>query len=464
MEVNTKIPVDIQLLKKYDKAGPRYTSYPTAPYFHEGIGPTEYLEHIRHDNATIKDRDLSLYFHIPFCDTLCYFCGCNMMVTRNQDKIEQYLEYLEKEIQLLKQHIDDDRKVRQLHFGGGTPTHLSPSQIRRLGAIIHKYFDFKEDAEVGVEIDPRELTRDHMVALSEVGFNRCSMGIQDFDPKVQEAVNRIQPEDITRDAVNWARELGFTSINLDLMYGLPHQNYKTYSETIDKVLKMNPDRLAVFNYAHLPSMIKHQQLIKEEWLPSGDQKLELLKLSIEKLNDAGYIYIGMDHFAKPDDELTIALQNGTLYRNFQGYSTHAGINLFALGITGIGMLSDIYVQNHKKLEDYYKAIDNGELPVMRGVTLNGDDQLRREVITELMCNFRLDKSVFESKYKIQFDEYFADALLNLQSLEQDNLIELGVSEIKVTDIGRLLIRNIVLNFDYYLMKKHGEKPQFSRTV
>ena len=464
MRINTKIPVDIELLKKYDKAAPRYTSYPTAPYFHEGIGESEYLDHIRNDNANIKDRDLSLYFHIPFCDTLCYFCGCNMMVTRDQDKIEQYLEYLEKEIQLIKRHIDDDRKVRQLHFGGGTPTHLTPSQIRRLGTIIHRYFDFKEDAEVGVEIDPRELTRDHMVALSEVGFNRCSMGIQDFDPKVQKSVNRIQPENITRDAVNWARELGFTSINLDLMYGLPYQNIKTYSETIDKVINMNPDRLAVFNYAHLPNMIKHQQLIKKEWLPTGDQKLELLKLSIEKFNDAGYVYIGMDHFAKPNDELTIAMQNGTLYRNFQGYSTHAGINLFAIGITGIGMLSDVYVQNYKKLDDYYKAIDNNQLPIMRGVSLNEDDQLRREVITELMCNFKLDKSRFESKYQIQFDAYFADALMNLRSLEEDGLIELGKEQMKVTDFGRLLIRNIALYFDYYLMQKQGVKPQFSMTV
>lgn len=464
MGINTKIPVDISLLKKYDKAGPRYTSYPTAPYFHDGVDDKVFLSHIHQDDDNISNRDLSLYFHIPFCDTLCYFCGCNMMVTRNQSKIEQYVEYLEKEIKLLKSHIRADRKVKQLHWGGGTPTHLSPEQIRRLGNVIHKYFDFHDDAEVGVEIDPRELTRDHMVALSEAGFNRCSMGIQDFDDNVQKAVNRIQPESITRDAVGWARELGFTSINLDLMYGLPHQNRGTYSETIDKVLNMHPDRLAVFNYAHLPNMIKHQQLIKEEWLPSGDQKLELLKLSIEKLNDAGYVYIGMDHFARPDDELTLAMQNGTLYRNFQGYSTHAGINLFAIGITSIGMLSDIYVQNYKKLGDYYKALDNGKLPVMRGVTLNADDQLRREVITELMCNFRLSKAKFEEKYKIRFDTYFDDALEHLKSLEEDKLIIVENHQLTVTDIGRLLIRNIAMNFDYYLMKKQGEKPQFSRTV
>jgi oxygen-independent coproporphyrinogen-3 oxidase len=303
-----------------------------------------------------------------------------------------------------------------------------------------------------------------MAALSEVGFNRCSMGIQDFDEKDQKTVNRIQPEDITRNAVGWARELGFNSINLDLMYGLPYQNLKTYSETIDTVLTMHPDRLAVFNYAHLPNMIKHQNLIKEAWLPSGDQKLELLKLSIEKLNDAGYIYIGMDHFAKPEDELTVAMENGTLYRNFQGYSTHAGINLFAIGITSIGMLSDIYVQNYKKLDDYYKALDSGKLPIMRGVTLNEDDQLRREVITELMCNFRLSKEKFEQKYKISFDSYFDEALMNLKSLEEDKLVVLEKEQITVTDIGRLLIRNIVMYFDFYLMQKKGDKPQFSRTV
>lgn len=464
MEKNTKIPVDIELLKKYDKAGPRYTSYPTAPYFHDSIGEKEYLNHIRQDNNKVEDRDISLYFHIPFCDTLCYFCGCSMMVTRNQNKIEQYIEYVGKEIGLLKKYLDDDRKVRQLHWGGGTPTHLSPDQIKKLGEVIHQHFEFSEHAEIGVEIDPRELTKNHMVALSEAGFNRCSMGIQDFDPKVQESVNRIQPEGITKSAVEWARELNFGSINLDLMYGLPFQNVKTYSKTIDKVLAMNPDRLAVFNYAHLPGMIKHQQLIKDKWLPGRDEKLELLKLSIEKLNDAGYVYIGMDHFAKPDDELTLAMEKGTLYRNFQGYSTHAGINLFALGITGIGMLSDIYIQNYKKLDDYYTALDNNKLPVMRGVTLNTDDQLRREVITELMCNFKLDKSIFESKYQIQFDNYFADALRNLKSQEEDGLIILGSEKLEVTNMGRLLIRNIVMNFDFYLMEKQGEKPQFSRTV
>lgn len=459
-----KLSVDIDLLKKYDKPGPRYTSYPTAPYFHEGITVEDFLSHIQHDDTHTGNKDLSLYFHLPFCDTLCYFCGCNMMVTRNRDKIEQYIDYLEKEIQLLKKEIDPSRKVMQLHWGGGTPTHLSPDQIRRLGAIIHQWFDFNEEAEVGVEIDPRELTFDHMKALRESGFNRCSMGVQDFDEKVQQTVNRIQPESVTRQVVDWARELGFKSINLDLMYGLPFQNTKNYEKTIDKVLAMNPDRLAVFNYAHLPEMIKHQRLIQQEWIPTKEEKLQLLKLSIEKLTSSGFEYIGMDHFAKPEDELTIAMKNGTLYRNFQGYSTHAGLNLFAFGITSIGMLSDMYVQNYKSLKEYYKALDQNKIPLLKGIVLNKDDILRREVITEMMCNFRLNKADIENKYDIDFDSYFAGALNSLGKIRDDGLIEFHEDKLTVTTSGRLLIRNIAMNFDAYLGNKTGRKPQFSRTV
>ncbi len=459
-----KLLVDIDLLKKYDKPGPRYTSYPTAPYFHEGINNEEYISHIHKDDETIENRDLSLYFHLPFCDTLCYFCGCNMMVTRNWDRIDEYIDYLEKEIKLLKREIGPDRKIIQLHWGGGTPTHLSPVQINRLGDIIHHYFDLQEHAEIGVEIDPRELTYDHMKALSDSGFNRCSMGVQDFDVKVQQAVNRIQPESITRKAVEWARELGFQSLNLDLMYGLPFQKPESYESTIDKILSMDPDRLAVFNYAHLPEMIKHQRLIKDEWIPSVEEKLQLLKLSIEKLTSAGYEYIGMDHFAKPDDELTVAMKKGTLYRNFQGYSTHAGINLFAFGITSIGMLSDLYIQNKKKLKDYYEKLDNGKLPVLKGIALSKDDIVRREVITELMCNFRLEKQKIVKKYNINFDDYFQEALATLRSFEEDGLITLEEEVLTVSNSGRLLIRNIAMNFDANLMAKKGDKPRFSRTV
>jgi len=459
-----QINVDIELLKKYDQPGPRYTSYPTAPYFHEGVDEQVYRKHIEKDNQLKKDEPISLYFHLPFCDTLCYFCGCNMMVTHNRQKIEKYINYLIKEMALLRPLIGEKRKVMQLHWGGGTPTYLSPEQIRRLGNAIREFFDFEDEAEVSVEIDPRELTREHMEALKEVGFNRCSMGVQDFNPQVQKTVNRIQPEDITRQTVDWARELGFQSINIDLMYGLPFQTVEMFEKTLDIILDIDPDRLAVFNYAHLPSMIKHQRLIKDEWLPKPEEKLQLLKLSIEKLTSSGYVYIGMDHFAKPDDELTLAMNEGTLYRNFQGYSIHAGLNLFAIGITSISMLSNLYVQNVKKLNPYYERLEKGQLPVFKGVELTEDDILRREVITELMCNFYLDKKKIEQKYNLIFDDYFADALEKLVPLQQDGLIELQENYLKVTTMGRLLIRNIAMQFDYYLAKKEGQKPQFSRTV
>lgn len=461
---NQQIFVDLQLLKKYDRPGPRYTSYPTAPYFHPGIGPQEYRQQLAADEAAAAEQDLSLYVHLPFCDTLCYFCGCNMMVTHSRAKVEQYLDYLEKEMQLLSAAIDPARKVRQLHWGGGTPTHLTPEQIRRLGGMLHRYFPFHEQAEIGVEIDPRELTRAHMIALQEVGFNRCSMGVQDVQPAVQAAINRIQPEAVTRQVVDWARELGLNSINIDLMYGLPHQTQSTFAATLETVRTLEPDRLAVFNYAHLPQLFKHQRLIQDEWLPTAEEKLKLLKLSIETLTAAGYVYIGMDHFAKPENELAQAMAQGTLYRNFQGYSTHAGLTLIALGMSSISMLSALYVQNHKTLHEYYEALDAGNLPTMRGVALTADDRLRREVIVELMCNFVLNKARIEEKYGIMFDDYFADALRQLAPFAEDGLIALGQEKLTVTKAGRLLIRNIVMNFDAYLQKKADTKPQFSRTV
>lgn len=459
-----QIFVDIQLLKKYDRSGPRYTSYPTAPYFHAGIGPAHYGQHLEQDEAAVAGQDLSLYVHLPFCDTLCYFCGCNMMITQSREKVEHYLDYLEKELQLLHSHLQPGRKVAQLHWGGGTPTHLTPPQIRRLGDMLHHYFEFRENAEIGVEIDPRELTRAHMEALQEVGFNRCSMGVQDVQPEVQAAINRIQPEAITQQAIAWARELGFTSINIDLMYGLPHQTSATFAATLDTVLALQPDRLAVFNYAHLPQIFKHQRLIQDTWLPAPEEKLQLLKLSIETLTASDYVYIGMDHFAKPDNELALAMQQGTLYRNFQGYSTHAGLNLIALGMSSISMLSSLYVQNHKTLAEYYQALDSGVLPTLRGVELTEDDRLRREVIVELMCNFVLKKARIEEKYGIVFDTYFADALHQLAPFVEDGLVHMAPDQVTITTAGRLLIRNIVMNFDVYMQQKSDTKPQFSRTV
>ena len=461
---NSSMFVDIDSLKKYNRSGPRYTSYPTAPYFTEEIGPEDYRAHIAKNDREKGNEPISLYFHLPFCDTLCYFCGCNMMVTRNRSKIDTYIDYLKKEMALISPLINPSRKVAQLHWGGGTPTHLSPEQILRLGTLIQNYFELDKDAEVSVEIDPRELTREHLVALRQVGFNRSSMGVQDFNPQVQESVNRIQSEEITQQTVEWIRELEFDSLNLDLMYGLPHQTVDKFDQTLDKIIDLDPERLAVFNYAHLPRMIKHQRLIKDEWLPSGETRLQLLKLSIEKLTKNGYTYIGMDHFAKPEDELTRAMQQGTLYRNFQGYSTHAGLDMLSIGITSISMTSRLYVQNFKKLPEYYQALDNGIIPVNRGIELNDDDELRREVITRLMCNFLLKKQDVENKYHINFDAYFADALDALAVFESDDLIQLGRDELRVTDKGRLLIRNIAMNFDAYINKKEQKMPQFSQTV
>lgn len=462
--MNFDILIDLDLVKKYDTPGPRYTSYPTVPYFHTGIGESEYSAHIKKDNVAQKKRDLSVYFHLPFCRSLCYFCGCNSFVSRDPVKMDEYITFLEKEIEMLRPLIDQDRPIAQMHWGGGTPSHFRPQQIQRLGEIIHHYFPFKKDAQVGLEIDPRGMSRDHFVVLHELGFNRCSMGVQDFNPQVQKAVHRIQPEDITRQALEWARELHFDSMNIDLMYGLPFQTVETFAETVAKVIPMEPDRLAVFNYAHLPSIFKHQRLVKNETLPTSETKLALLKNTVEQLIDAGYVYIGMDHFAKPEDELTLAMKNGTLYRNFQGYSTHAGLDLFAFGMSSISMLSDLYVQNHKTLKEYYKPLGSGRLPVLRGIKLTTDDILRRDVITTLMCNFRLHISRIEKKYDIQFNDYFSNSLESLQSFEEDELLSLESDNITIRPKGRLLIRNIAMAFDAYLHKTSTEKPHFSRTV
>ena len=358
--------IDIDLAKKYDKPGPRYTSYPTAPHFTDEFTRDNYLDEIIRTNTDSDKPDLSLYFHIPFCDTLCYFCGCNMIVTRNRDRIEKYKEYVKNEIDMLRTYIAPDRKVSQLHWGGGTPTHLLPDEIHDLVSYIVNNFEFAENSENGCEIDPRELTKDHLSALRQGGFNRISMGVQDFNEKVQKAVNRIQPEDMTRQVIDWVRELKFDSFNLDLIYGLPFQNMQTFEKTVDTIIDLSPDRVAVFNYAHVPWMKKHMALIQEEELPTPEEKLNILKMTIEKLTSAGYIFIGMDHFAKPDDELSKAFRDKKLYRNFQGYSTNAGTDLYAMGITSISQIGNVYAQNYKTEKEYFTALDEGVLPVMKG--------------------------------------------------------------------------------------------------
>jgi oxygen-independent coproporphyrinogen-3 oxidase len=455
--------IDFGLVKKYDRPGPRYTSYPTAPHFTEDFNREDYFDAIKEANLREKKNDLSLYFHLPYCDTLCYFCGCNMIVSNNRSRIGTYVDYIEKEVGLLKNYLDEDRKVSQLHWGGGTPTHLKPDEIRELGSVIHKHFDFRDDAEVSCEIDPRGMDEEHIIALKESGFNRVSMGVQDFDEKVQVAVNRVQPESITRQVVEWARKHDFISVNLDLMYGLPFQTPETYADTLDKIIDISPNRVAVFNYAHVPWLKKHMELIKAEDLPTPEVKLQLFELAIEKLTNAGYVFIGMDHFAKPDDELTVALNNKKLYRNFQGYSTRSGTDLHALGITGISQFGRIYSQNVKTEKEYYSSLDKGELPLFKGYKLNDDDVLRREVIMKIMCDFELDFRFIENKFNIDFEDYFKWGLNNLKEMIDDDLVEIKDKKLIVKNTGRLLIRNVAMNFDGYIERKE-DNTRYSRTV
>lgn len=455
--------IDLTKFKKYDKPGPRYTSYPTAPQFNENFTNEDYLNEIVKTNYGSNLPDLSLYFHLPYCDTLCYFCGCNMIITRNRDRIKEYTKYLKKEIDLVRTYLLPDRKVAQHHWGGGTPTHLNPDEINDLASYINQSFEFKENAEISCEIDPRELTKAHLEALRNNGFNRISMGVQDFNEKVQKAVNRIQPENITRQAVQWIRELGYHSINLDLIYGLPFQTVDSFADTVDKIIDISPDRIAVFNYAHVPWMKKHMALIHPEDIPAPETKLEILKMTIEKLTSAGYVFIGMDHFAKPDDELTIAMHEKKLYRNFQGYSTNAGADLYAMGITSISQLKNIYAQNYKTEKEYYNSLDNEKLPTAKGYRLTEDDHIRREVIMRLMCDFEIDFKKIENQFKINFKEYFAWGLNNLKEMVADDLLDITDTGIKVKNMGRMLIRNIAMNFDGYIERKE-DKAKYSRTV
>jgi len=456
--------IDLEKIKKYDKPGPRYTSYPTAPQFNESFTKDDYVDEIVKTNYGKNLPDLSLYFHLPYCDTLCFFCGCNMLITRNRTRINEYIKYVQKEIDLLRTYLLPDRNVSQHHWGGGTPTHLNPDEINLLASYINKSFEFNEDgSENSCEIDPRELTREHLEALRNNGFNRISMGVQDFNDIVQKAVNRIQPEDITRNVVTWVRELGFQSINLDLIYGLPFQTVDSFADTVDKIIDISPDRIAVFNYAHVPWMKKHMALIHQEDIPTPEVKLVILKTTIEQLTNAGYVFIGMDHFAKPNDELSIALHEKNLYRNFQGYSTNAGADLYAMGITSISQLNNIYAQNFKTEKEYYTALDNETLPTAKGYKLNNDDHIRREVIMRIMCDFEINFASIEERFNVDFKKYFKWGLNNLKEMEEDDLVVVTSDGIKVNEMGRLLIRNIAMNFDGYIERKE-DTAKYSRTV
>ena len=452
--------VDLDLIKKYNVPAPRYTSYPPATHFSEQASFDVLRERILANNES--ERDLSLYFHLPFCKSLCWYCGCTTVITTQPRAAANYLNYLKKEMALMAALLNPKRKVAQFHFGGGTPTFLTPDELRSAGDLIHQQFQFAENLEAGVEIDPRRLTRDHLAALREIGFNRASVGVQDHDATVQRAVHRIQPYAETKMAVDWIRAEGFKSLNLDLIYGLPHQTTASFEKTLDDLLHLKPDRLAVFSYAHVPWIKPAQRIFTADVLPSGDVKLQILKLTIEKLTAAGFVYIGMDHFARADDELAVAQQQKTLQRNFQGYSTHGGADIYSFGMSSISQIEGAYWQNLKELPAYYAALDAGKLPFSRGYILTEDDKIRRQTIMRLMCDLSLDYSLMSQYLELDFRKYFAKEIASLHDFETDGLLVQAERGLTVTDLGRLLIRNIAMRFDAYQTKR--QEQCFSRTI
>lgn len=449
---------DQAVLDKYNYSGPRYTSYPTALEFHEAFTVADY------DMACTQypERPLSLYIHIPFCHKLCYYCGCNKVITRHAHKADEYLDVLELEIRT-RAALLQGRKVTQLHFGGGTPTFLTKAQISRLMAILRGEFFFEGDAEISIEVDPREIELDMLDHLRGEGFNRLSIGVQDFNKEVQKLVNREQDEEFIFAMVERAKQLGFRSTNLDLIYGLPKQTKQSFAETLKQVLEMKPGRLSVFNYAHMPQLFAAQRKIKDEDLPVAEEKMAILQDTIATLTNAEYQFIGMDHFAQPDDELAVAQRNGVLHRNFQGYTTQGEADLVGFGVSAISMIGDAYAQNQKELKKYYAQVNDQRHALWKGVALDSDDLLRREVIKQLICNFKLDKTKIESEFKVAFNDYFKEDLELLQTFINDELVDVDDKEIRVTLRGRLLIRNICMCFDKYLRAK-ARQQQFSRVI
>jgi len=458
----SKLNFNIALAQKYNVPGPRYTSYPPATQFSNQVSWEKVASHI--GPAKDSSRGLSLYFHIPFCESLCWFCGCTTVITTQREKGDVYLDYLDKEMERMRARIHPGRQVVQLHWGGGTPTFLSPAQIRRLAQSIRRLFNCAPDMEAGVEMDPRRLTPDHIAALREAGFNRASIGVQDFNPSVQTAVHRIQPRELTAQTIEWARAAGFSSINLDLIYGLPRQTVESFDKTLDEIVKLGPDRLAVFSYAHVPWMKPAQKILEDEnALPGAETKLNILKLVIEKLtqNDL-YTYIGMDHFARPSDELAVAQRRKTLQRNFQGYSTRGGADIYAFGLSAISQAAGVYWQNIKDLPGYYAALDSGREPFAKGCVLTGDDMIRRHAIMRLMCDLSLDYAALSKDLGTDFARYFAAELDSMSDLEQDGLLRREAGGLVVNDVGRLFIRNIAMRFDRYLPP--ATERRFSKTI
>jgi oxygen-independent coproporphyrinogen-3 oxidase len=445
-----RLIVDLELIQRLDKNGPRYTSYPTADRFNATFNAASYQKWVAKRESAGVTQPLSLYIHIPFCNTLCFYCACNKVITKDRGKSAEYVRYLIKEMAMQAMLLGPDQVVEQLHFGGGTPTFLADEEIRQVMAAIRQHFKLIEGGEYSIEIDPRKVSDATIALLGEAGFNRISIGVQDFDDEVQHAVNRIQSEAETLRVIHAARANGFKSVSIDLIYGLPRQTLAGFGATLDKVIAADPDRLSIYNYAHMPTLFKPQRRIHAEDLPAPQIKLDILDMAVNKLTSAGYVYIGMDHFAKPQDELAVAQRQGRLHRNFQGYSTHSDCDLVALGLSAIGKVGPTYSQNFRELEDYYDALDRDVLPVMRGMELDADDLLRRAIIQALMCHFELAKGSFSSTFRIDFDSYFSSELEELLEYEREGLLEMTPQSIRVTPKGRMLIRNICMVFDKYL--------------
>jgi oxygen-independent coproporphyrinogen-3 oxidase len=457
---------DLDLIRRYDGRGPRYTSYPTAVQFHPGFGEEDYRRLALASNGDDPEaRPLSVYVHVPFCHSLCYYCGCHKIITRHQHSADAYIEHLVGEMRLQARLFDPRRRVDQLHFGGGTPTFLDNRQFRAVMEGLFRNFGLHrgEGREYSIEIDPRSVDGDSIPMLAEMGFNRLSLGIQDFDPVVQQAVNRAQDEAWTLSLIGQAREADFRSVSVDLIYGLPKQTADSFTHTLESVVRARPDRIAAYSYAHLPEMFRSQRLIAEADLPSAAEKLALLTRTVEYLTEHGYEYIGMDHFALPEDDLVRARESGTLHRNFQGYSTHAELDLVALGVSAISKVGPCYAQNIKKRHDYYEAVDAGHLPILRGVELTPDDLLRRDVIHALMCNGIAEFAVFEGRYGIRFATYFRHELAALVPLAQDGLVTLEAGRLRVTPKGRFLLRPIAMAFDAYLSTRQTEQ-RYSKVI
>ena len=462
--MDNKVVFDKDLIRRYDTFGPRYTSYPTAVQFTSEFNLEDYLGGVKHSNEDPIPSPLSLYLHIPFCDTICYYCGCSKVITKDKSKATHYIDLLKQEIKLQGALFAKDRIVTQIHWGGGTPTFLNDKEIYEIIECIRDNFNVPagNEVEFGIEADPRTVDLQRLKNLNSLGFNRISFGVQDFDSSVQQAVNRVQSNEQIKQHIIDSRKLHYQSINIDLMYGLPKQSVHSFSKTLDTTIELNPDRIAIYNYAHLPEMFKPQRRINEDELPSAEEKLNILQLCIDKLQNAGYVYIGMDHFAKASDDLVKAQREGSLHRNFQGYSTHADCDMIAMGVTAISRIGDNYSQNVRTIDEYESYLKQNKIPVFRGIELENDDILRREIINQLMCNNSLDIKKLEKKWGINFKKYFESSMENLQKMADDGLLNIEKTKITVTTSGRLLARSICMQFDRYLQEKNNNR--FSRVI